>query len=80
MEAVLTILVPLYNEEECIQPLFFAMNIFLNNSQVPIRVLFINDGSTDGSGELIEKICRLDNRYSFLALEKNSGLSTASMH
>jgi len=77
MEAVLTILVPLYNEEECIQPLFFAMNIFLNSSLVPVRVLFINDGSTDGSGELIEKICRHDYRYSYLALEKNSGLSTA---
>ena len=77
MEEVLTILVPLYNEEECIHSLFLAMNLFLVKSTVPTRVLFVNDGSTDGSADLIEKVCRHDHRYSFISLEKNSGLSTA---
>jgi dolichol-phosphate mannosyltransferase len=77
MDASLTILVPVYNEEECIQSFFFAMNVFLDTSLIPIRVLFINDGSNDGSAELIEKICRRDLRYSFISLEKNNGLSTA---
>lgn len=77
MDELLTILVPVYNEEECIQSFFFAMNLFLNNVDVQTRVLFINDGSSDKSAELIEKICRRDERYSFISLEKNSGLSTA---
>jgi len=77
MQESLTILIPLYNEEECIQSLFFAMNLFLDTTPVATRVLFINDGSNDGSAELIEKICRRDHRYSFISLEKNSGLSTA---
>ena len=77
MEEVLTILVPLYNEEECIHSLFVAMNLFLVKATVPTRVLFVNDGSTDGSADLIEKVCRHDHRYSFISLEKNSGLSTA---
>lgn len=73
----LTILVPVYNEEDCIQPLFFVLNKFLDQAPISVRVLFINDGSRDNSAELIEKICRQDTRYSFITLERNSGLSTA---
>lgn len=77
MHESLTILVPVYNEEDCIEPLFFAMNMFLDKAEIRTRVLFINDGSTDDSAELIEKVCRNDKRYSFISLEKNAGLSTA---
>jgi dolichol-phosphate mannosyltransferase len=77
MEELLTILVPVYNEEDCIQPLFFLLNKFLDQGSISARVLFINDGSQDNSVTLIEKICRQDDRYSFLSLERNGGLSTA---
>lgn len=77
MEDLLTILVPVYNEEACILPLFIAMNKFLDLGGISARVLFINDGSTDKSAEEIQKICDLDDRYSVITLERNSGLSTA---
>jgi glycosyltransferase involved in cell wall biosynthesis len=73
----LVILVPVYNEEDCIQPLFFVMNKFLDRANMAVHVLFIDDGSSDSSAELIEKVCKQDSRYSFISLEKNSGLSTA---
>ncbi len=77
MEAILTILVPVYNEEACIMPLFFAMNKLLSQSSVFIQVLFINDGSDDKSEEEIERVCKQDTRYRYISLERNSGLSTA---
>lgn len=76
MENYVTILVPVYNEEECIETLCVAMNQFLDNSP-SVKVLFIDDGSTDRSLDLIETVCNCDERYSFISLEKNSGLSTA---
>ncbi|HEX8038540.1 MAG TPA: glycosyltransferase family 2 protein [Chryseosolibacter sp.] len=77
MEASLTILVPVYNEEDCIATLYTEMSRFLDQARIPISVLFINDGSTDRSAELIENVCGKDPRFSFITLEKNRGLSTA---
>ena len=73
----LTILVPRYNEENCIQQLVLEMNKFLDRVTIRTEVLFINDGSKDKSLDLIEDICLYDSRYSFISLEKNEGLSTA---
>ena len=77
MEKSLTILVPVYNEEDCILPLALVMNRFLDEASIAVRVLFINDGSRDNSAKLIEMVCSQDARYSFISLEQNSGLSTA---
>lgn len=77
MDESITILVPVFNEEACIDPLYGELTKFLNKMTVPASVLFINDGSTDSSAELIEKVCRMDRRFSAISLEQNGGLSTA---
>ncbi|MFW8599978.1 glycosyltransferase [Desulfobacterota bacterium M19] len=77
-EAWLTIIVPVYNEEESLGHFRQEMDAFLNNSgRDGISVLFVNDGSIDGSQALIEAICRTDRRYGFIRLAQNRGLSTA---
>jgi dolichol-phosphate mannosyltransferase len=73
----LTILLPLYNESECLPELVQQMRPFLERSPIPTSVLFINDGSTDDSQRQIEKICKTDHRYHFIQFEKNQGLSAA---
>ena len=55
MKDNLTIIVPLYNEEENIDRLNKELNAFLKISLVDTQVLFINDGSSDNSEELIKK-------------------------
>lgn len=77
MEESLTILVPVYNEENCIEQLVLEMNLFLYVVGIPTTVLFVNDGSTDKSGEHIERVCKEDPRYSFISLKQNAGLSAA---
>ncbi|HEY4651776.1 MAG TPA: glycosyltransferase [Pontibacter sp.] len=78
MEATsLTIIVPVYNEIECLERFCESMNAFLAESPMPTQVLFVNDGSTDGSLQQIRQICSLQPGYSFISLEKNYGLSTA---
>ncbi|HEU5147010.1 MAG TPA: glycosyltransferase family 2 protein [Chryseosolibacter sp.] len=77
MNESLTILVPVYNEENCIRPLTALMDEFLMEPGLDTTVLFVNDGSSDNSASLIEDVCRSDQRYSYLMLGKNYGLSTA---
>lgn len=77
MEESITILVPVFNEEDCIEPLHNALTGFLESSLFQAFVLFINDGSTDRSADMIEKVCRTDRRFSMITLQRNGGLSTA---
>jgi len=73
----LTIIVPVFNEAPCLEHFRNEMDKFLSKTPIDTTVLFVNDGSTDNSQAMIEKICAMDKRYRFLALVSNSGLSTA---
>lgn len=73
----LTLLVPIFNEQECIPHLHDVLNDFLSQVPVPATVLFVNDGSTDDSPALLRAITAQDPRYALLSLSQNQGLSTA---
>jgi dolichol-phosphate mannosyltransferase len=77
MQDELTIIVPVFNEEECL-PLFFRkLDDFFDTSPITTTVLFVNDGSSDDSLKLIEKKCNTSESYDFLSLDRNYGLSSA---
>lgn len=73
----LTVIVPVYNEAENIPRLEEAFAQWLPIASRPACVLFIDDGSTDGSSELIQAMCRRNDRFYFLAFDRNAGLSGA---
>lgn len=72
-----TILVPIFNEEECLPIFFEKMDAFLTTAEMQSCVLLINDGSSDQSLPIIQKKCREHDRYHYISLDKNRGLSTA---
>ena len=69
----LSIIIPVYNAapylEECIDSLF-------TQTYLDIEFIFINDGSTDNSLELLEKCCIQENRATVIN-QKNFGVSVA---
>ena len=73
----LTIIVPVYNEQESLDKFQQEMDLFLNAAPMESRVLFVNDGCTDSSQQIIERIHQDDSRYHYLVLDQNHGLSTA---
>ncbi len=52
----LTIIVPVYNEEACLEALAEEMDGFFAEAGESSQVLFVNDGSTDRSQQVIETI------------------------
>ncbi len=76
-ECLLTIIVPIYNEEGNIPRLAKELSDYLSQTTISAKVLFVNDGSTDNSAILLEKFCAGNPKFSFIHLKKNSGLSTA---
>lgn len=73
----LTIIVPVFNEEESLGRFCQEMDGFLNASPLPTTVLFVNDGSRDESQKIIAAVCVEKKHYRYVQLDGNYGLSTA---
>lgn len=76
-EYELTVVVPVYNEVESLPRVERAMREWLPTSPVKACVLMINDGSKDGSLELMREICARNEAMYYISLAKNGGLSAA---
>ena len=73
----LTIVVPVYTEEDNMEALEKRLGEFLPTSARPACVLFVNDGSADSSLARIKEICSRNEHFYYLSFEKNCGLSAA---
>ena len=74
----ISIIVPCYNEEKSL-PLFYEeliknINEFQNSE---FEILFINDGSTDGTLEQIKKLAESDTRIKYISFSRNFGKESA---
>jgi glycosyltransferase involved in cell wall biosynthesis len=73
----LSIVVPLYNERDNLAPLHAELSKVLGNLGRSYEILFVDDGSTDGSSEALRKIRESDSRVRVIRLARNSGQTAA---
>ena len=73
----LTVIVPVYNEEDNMQALEERLGAWLPTSTVKACVLFVDDGSSDASLTRIKEICSRQPDFLYLAFARNCGLSAA---
>ena len=76
-EIELSVVLPVYNEVENLPILWAELAEVLPGLADPVEVLFVDDGSTDGSGDVIRRLAEADPRVRPLRLEWNAGLSAA---
>lgn len=72
-----TIIVPVYNEEDNLPRVEKELGDYLKIAAKKAKILFVNDGSKDGSQATIEDICNNNPDFSFIQFEKNCGLTAA---
>jgi glycosyltransferase involved in cell wall biosynthesis len=72
-----SIIIPLYNEEECVPPLMAELRRFLVSFARTTEVVLVDDGSTDRTAELIERELPALPGFSLVGLRKNSGQTAA---
>ncbi|TQD37763.1 glycosyltransferase family 2 protein [Haloflavibacter putidus] len=77
MQYEFTIIVPLFNEEANLLRVEKELALYSQNAIKKTCVLFVDDGSTDNSLDLVEKICSRNKTFHFIAFKKNQGLSAA---
>jgi len=73
----LSIIVPVYNEEDNIVRLANALTEYIGHASVSACVLFVNDGSHDHSLAKIKDICRQNPHLFYIGFDRNHGLSAA---
>lgn len=70
------IVLPAYNEEMTIQPLLEAIRENMEESQLPYKVIVVNDGSTDNTLEVVRQ-ASLFGHVMIIEHQKNMGLAEA---
>lgn len=73
----LSIVIPLFNEEESLNPLTNEIKKALKQLDISFEVVFVDDGSTDNSLKIIKEICKQDRRFKYISFRKNYGKSAA---
>lgn len=78
MRRAITVITPVFNEQESL-PLYVetVRRVLLARSDVEFDVLFVDDGSSDNSWQLIERTCAADKRFRGLRLSRNFGAHIA---
>lgn len=73
----ISIIVPVYNEQETLQLLYDRLKKVLENLFYDYEILFINDGSKDESLNIIKELIEKDEHISFVNLSRNFGKEIA---
>jgi glycosyltransferase involved in cell wall biosynthesis len=73
----ISIVIPLYNEEESIPHLYDGLVAAIANYGQPAEVIIVDDGSRDRSYALLKEIAERDPRFTIVRLRRNSGQTAA---
>ncbi len=72
-----SIVIPVFNEENSLNELVSRIKDVTDTLAKPYEIIFINDGSTDKSQEVIDKLSRDYNNIHSITFRKNFGKSAA---
>jgi len=77
----LSIVIPIYNEAENIKPLYEELKKVLeelkDKENYEYEIIFIDDGSTDGSFQILEEIAKEDKTVKIVKFRRNYGQTAA---
>lgn len=72
MGKLISIIIPAYNEEECIHELHKKLTkVFENEKKYDFETIIIENGSDDQTWDLLEKIAKNDPRFKVIKLSRN---------
>ena len=77
MSMDLSVVIPLYNEDESLPELYAWIERVMQANNFSFEVIFINDGSTDRSWEVIEELSKKSEHVKGIKFRRNYGKSPA---
>jgi glycosyltransferase involved in cell wall biosynthesis len=77
--SMLSIVIPVYNEQDNVWPLHERISVALRNIGTEYEVILVNDGSTDATESNLNAIAREDRRFKVVNFRRNFGQTAAMM-
>ena len=74
---MLSIVIPIHNEEPSILPLYDRLTVVLRSIRRPYEIIFVDDASTDRSHELLSNLVETDGHLKVIQLRRNFGQTAA---
>ncbi len=74
---MLSIVIPIHNEEPSILPLYDRLTRVMEGLRKPYEILFVDDASTDRSFDLLANLVETDARLKVIRLRRNFGQTAA---
>ncbi len=71
----ISVVIPLFNEEESIGELYHWICTVMDSHGFSFEVIFVDDGSTDASWTILEKLAENDSRLKAIHFRRNHGKS-----
>ena len=72
-----SIVIPLFNEEDSLRPLYMKVVEIMDAVGDSYQIVFVDDGSSDRTCDLLREICASDSRVTAVRLRRNFGQTTA---
>ena len=76
-DILISMIVPVYNEQETIEPFMQRMLDVLPSTGERFEILFVNDGSTDGTFDALKEAAQKQNSIKIIDLSRNFGKEAA---
>ena len=73
----LSVVVPVFNERESLEELYERIVETCRTSSIDYEILFADDGSTDGSGEVLDALALKDGGVKVIGFRTNTGKAAA---
>lgn len=73
MKPVYSIIAPVYNEKECLPVLMQRLEAVMNTTNQPWELVLVDDGSRDGSTDIIRDLAAKDKRIRAVIFARNFG-------
>ena len=77
MSIFLSLVIPIYNEEETILLCYEELLRVFHNLEKPIEFIFIDDGSKDKSSSILKDLSQKDSRVKYIQFSRNFGKEAA---
>lgn len=81
-QPLVSLVVPVFNERSAVGPFVAAIDAVLasdwsEDAAPRLEIIFVDDGSNDGTADVVRAMCRVDQRIKLLLLSRNFGKEAA---
>lgn len=73
----LSLVIPAFNEEERLPAFLESVRAYAGSSSRALEVLVVDDGSRDGTADVVKRLSQIDPRFRLICQERNQGKGAA---